>query len=110
MESKTKEFLAKWRLPLITVFLGVLLVLCAGMGIMYGKKKICDDSDGVLAIVPGQGERCVQNFVRAEDCKTLKFVNEVKINAGFCRDSTGLYPLSNRILGNEDFKPFGAVE
>ena len=93
MEESTKEFFHKWRVPLVCVLIGLLLVLSVGAGYAYGKNKICRDSGGVLAIVPGQGEKCVQNFIDAQNCKGVLAPADLVLTAHFCRDSTGLYPL-----------------
>lgn len=93
MNEETKEFFKKWRTPILTLSIGLLLVLSAGLGFMYGKTNICHKSGGVLALVPGSGEQCVTRFVDAADCQKPLSANDLIITARFCRDEKGLFPL-----------------
>ena len=92
-QSKFKEFVQKYRNVVIACLIGLLLVFTAGAGFMYGKSNICKKSGGVLAVVPGQGEACVQNFIDVRDCRQPLSGRDLVLTAHFCRDATGLYPV-----------------
>lgn len=94
-ESEKEGFLVKYKTCLICICVGVLLVLCLGLGFVYGKVKICENSGGILAMVPNKGEVCVQNFIDAYNCRDPLEPRDLALVAKFCRDGSGLYPLSS---------------
>jgi len=91
-----REFLAKYDRVIVACLVGLLLVFVAGSAFMYGKTSVCKKSGGVLAVIPGVGERCVLNFIDARDCGSIFSGGDLIIPARFCRDATGLYPLGVR--------------